>query len=430
MANQDRYEVIQEIGRGAMGIVYKAIDRDTSATVALKALKSDLLKDEHILQRFKNEVILARKITHKNVCRIYDFTRYSGGPCISMEYVEGETLRSLLNRIGVFSLKSAMEIARQICGGLREAHAQGVVHRDLKPENLMMDRNGGIKIMDFGVARAFEGSAATTMGVFAGTPAYMAPEQVECKEVDQRADIYAFGLILYEIITGREVFRGDTPLAVAYKQVHEIPPAPRSVDPAIPENVQNLIIRCLEKDPGRRFQTVAEIESVFADSGYKASTAIPVSRPVDASKDQRTTFIMSRSRARSLMLAVQALYLALYGAVLYHAERVTAIMEALFGVPAVAGLSASVILALCGIAARIYLISALTFDHPELPQKFRRLFPVLFVLDAIWAASPLLLLPKLRFGITLACVAVLAYVPFSQRTLMENLSLANPRYKR
>src|SRR6185295_9481348 len=140
MSSENRYDILEEVGRGAMGIVYKAIDRETSECIALKVLKPEVVGDEIIMQRFKNELLIAHKITHKNVCRIYEFNRIREGPCISMEYVQGETIRVLLNRMGTFALRSVLEISRQICSGLREAHAQGVVHRDLKPENLMMDR--------------------------------------------------------------------------------------------------------------------------------------------------------------------------------------------------------------------------------------------------------------------------------------------------
>jgi hypothetical protein len=429
MTEENRYEILQELGRGAMGVVYKAMDRETSELIALKVLKPEVSADEYMMQRFKNEMRIARKITHKNVCRIYELTRVPEGPCISMEYVEGDTIRSLLNRIGAFSLKGALEIAHQLCSGLREAHAQGVAHRDLKPENLMMDRKGTVKIMDFGVAKVFAGSAsATTMGAFAGTPAYMAPEQVECREIDQRADIYAFGLILYELLTGGTVFKADTPLAVAYKQVHEAPPAPRSIDPNIPEDVQTLILRCLEKEPERRFQTMDDVQMALTAAGYRPPTSFDTPRPVPPR--HTTTYIMARRRARLLMMAVQVLYFTIYGAALYHIEEIGRILETTFEIPAITAIRATGALAMCGIATRVYLSSALIFDHPELPRKFTRLFPILLVLDSIWAASPLLLLNEIRIGLALAMLALLAYVPFSQKTLMENVSIENPRLER
>jgi serine/threonine protein kinase len=418
MTDDNRYEILQEVGRGATGIVYRAIDRETSECVALKVLKTEALDDKFTMERFKNELRVARKITHKNVCRIYEFTRIREGPCISMEYVEGETLRSLLNRIGTLSLRSSLEIAHQICSGLREAHAQGIVHRDLKPENLMMDRNGNIKVMDFGVARFFAEGRTTTLGVFVGTPAYMAPEQVECREVDQRADIYSLGLIMYEMLTGSRAFNADTPVAIAYKQVHEAARPPRSIDPGIPKNVQVFILRCIEKEADRRFQTIDDVEAALAELGDD----LPVPpRPHD------TTFIMTRSKARLLMMAVQLMYFSIYAAALYYAQEIGGILERDFDVSAQGGVPVILVLTMCGIATRIYLSSALIFDHPDLPRKFRRLFPALWLFDSIWAASPLLLVSWMRFGLILGCVSLLAYVPFSQRTLMENLVRENPR---
>jgi serine/threonine protein kinase len=368
-------------------------------------------------------------ITHKNVCRIYEFARIKEGPCISMEYVEGETIRSLLNRIRVFNLRSACEIAAQICSGLREAHAQGVAHRDLKPENLMMDRAGNIKIMDFGVARIFADGATTTVGGFIGTPAYMAPEQVEGRTVDQRADIYAFGLILYEMLTGNPTFTGDTAMSLAYKQVHEAAPSMRAIDPGIPESVEALVGRCLEKEPERRFQNVDEIDSAFTASGYRPTTApnnIPVVRPPGGN----TTFIIARRKARSLMLAIQAGYFCIYAAALYYLTA-TSIGSAMqdFGIPTNAGYSAIALLAMLGIATRLYLSSALTLQHPDLPEKFRRMFPALWLLDSIWATSPLLMIRNVNvpLGVIFGSVALLLYLPFSQKTLMENLVSDNPQ---
>jgi len=430
MAEENRYDILQEVGRGAMGVVYKAIDRETSECIALKVLKPEILGNKLMEDRFKNELRLARKITHKNVCRIHEFTRIPEGPCISMEFVEGETIRSLLNRMGVFSLRSAFHIAREVCSGLQEAHAEGVAHRDLKPENLMMDRHGHIKIMDFGVARAFSGDAATTLNVIAGTPAYMAPEQVESRTVDQRTDIYALGLIVYEMLTGREVFRADTPLAAAYKQVHEAPAPPRNVDPAIPETVQSLILRCIEKEPERRFQTVAELAVAIDALGYAPppTTDVPGTGVVPR---RATTFIMARRNARFMMMAIQVMYLTIYAVALYYLFDIWGILEG-YGFPSVAVKTAVMVLAMWGIAIRVYLMSALTFDHPELPQKFRWLFPILWLFDSIWATAPLLLAQneKLPLGLALVFVVLLAYVPFSQRTLMENLSFDNPRQKR
>src|SRR5271154_7522774 len=171
-----RYEILGEAGHGSMGNVYKARDRETGETVALKLLKPEIASDQAMMDRFKNELLYARKITHKNVCRVYEFNRVAGTPHPSMEFLEGESLRSVLNRFGALSQKKATDLALQICSGLKEAHAQGIVHRDLKPENVMIDGSGNLKLMDFGIARSMEAGTRLT-GSMVGTPAYIAPEQ-------------------------------------------------------------------------------------------------------------------------------------------------------------------------------------------------------------------------------------------------------------
>jgi zinc protease len=259
-----RYELIEEAGRGGMGVVYKARDRETNETVALKILKPEIAVDPVASERFINEVRLSRRITHKNVCRIYEFSRAGATAYLSMEYVEGESLRAIVDRMGAVGLRKGVQIARQICSALHEAHAQGIIHRDLKPENVMLDKSGNVKVMDFGIARLMDASVTATAGGIIGTPAYMAPEQAEGKEVDGRTDIYATGLILYEIFTGKAAFTGDTPMVVALKQIRETPVAPRTLESSLPWELDAVIMRCLEKDPAARFQSVEQLDEALA----------------------------------------------------------------------------------------------------------------------------------------------------------------------
>jgi serine/threonine protein kinase len=273
-----RYDILAEAGHGSMGNVYKARDRETGEIVALKLLKPEIASDQAMMDRFKNELLFARKITHKNVCRVHEFNRIGGIACTSMEYVEGESLRSVLNRFGGLPTRKAIGMAQQICSGLKEAHAQGIVHRDLKPENVMIDAQGNVKIMDFGIARSMEAGTRLT-GSMVGTPAYMAPEQVSGKPVDYRTDIYSLGLMLYEMFTGAQAFQADTAVALALKQMREAPPPPHEVEPSIPVAIERAILKCLEKEPSRRFQSVAELESVFRNPATHGIASAPAIVP-------------------------------------------------------------------------------------------------------------------------------------------------------
>jgi serine/threonine protein kinase len=270
-----RYEILGSAGNGSMGNVYKARDRETGETVALKLLKPEIASDQAMMDRFKNELLFARKITHKNVCRVYEFNRLGGIAYTSMEFVEGESLRSVLNRFGALTRKKATDLALQICSGLKEAHAQGIVHRDLKPENVMIDTNGNLKIMDFGIARSMEAASRQT-GTMVGTPAYMAPEQVSGSPVDYRTDIYSLGLMLYEMFTGKPAFSAENAIAVALKQMREAPPPPHDIDPNIPVHIERAILKCLEKAPENRFQSVAELESAVQQFSEPPPPAPPL----------------------------------------------------------------------------------------------------------------------------------------------------------
>jgi serine/threonine protein kinase len=288
---EQRYDILGEAGRGAMGQVYKARDRETGEILALKLLKPEIASDQAMVERFKSELRFARKITHKNVCRVYEFNRIDGIAYTSMEFVEGENLRSVLNRFGSLTQRKGLALALQMCSGLKEAHAQGIVHRDLKPENVMIDAQGNLKIMDFGIARSMERMTLLT-GAMMGTPAYMAPEQATGKTVDYRTDIYAFGLMLYEMFTGEQAFRADNAIALALKQLNESPKPPRQIEASISASLESAILQCLEKEPSRRFQSVAELETVLRSQAgsppelsadLSGVASIPTTRPGSAS---------------------------------------------------------------------------------------------------------------------------------------------------
>jgi eukaryotic-like serine/threonine-protein kinase len=288
----DRYQVIEELGQGGMGRVYKVQDTRVGEKVALKLIRSEAGLDKTSLERFSNELKLARKIRHKNICQMFDLGEYRGTRYIVMEYVRGEDLRQLIRKVGRLSPGQAVAIARQVCDGLQEAHKLGVVHRDLKPQNIMLDEDGNARIMDFGIARSLTGKSITGAGAFIGTPEYMSPEQVEGRDVDERTDIYAMGIILYEMVLGRRPFDGETVLDIAHKQKYELPDDPRKTDPRIPEDLALTILKCLEKDKASRYQSAGALAAALAgiEQGLPVTEKAPLKRKSLTTRDITVTF--------------------------------------------------------------------------------------------------------------------------------------------
>ena len=271
-----RFEIIEEIGKGGMGTVYKAYDGKIREVVALKLLKPEIASDLEVVERFRNEIKLARQVSHRHVCRMYDIGEEWLSIYISMEYVAGEDLKSFIRRSGHLNEAKAVGLARQIAEGLAEAHRIGVVHRDLKPQNIMIDRDGNAKIMDFGIARSLHTRGVTGTGVIIGTPEYMAPEQADGRDVDSRADIYALGAVLYEMVTGRVPFEGQTPLSIVLKHRSEPPADPQTVNAQISTGLSRIILRCLEKERARRYQSASEVLEDLA----AVERGLPVTRQV------------------------------------------------------------------------------------------------------------------------------------------------------
>jgi tetratricopeptide (TPR) repeat protein/predicted Ser/Thr protein kinase len=254
-----RYRILSPLGMGGMGMVYKALDLDLSVPVALKVIRSEYGHNEKILARFKREITIARKVTHKNVARIYDMGEAEGVKYITMEFIEGDDLAKIVERDGALPTEQVTAILKQVCAGLAEAHAQGVVHRDLKPHNVMLGPSGSVHIMDFGIAVSQETRGLTRTFEILGTPEYLSPEQAEGKKVDHRADIYSLGILIYEALTGLVPFSGETQWEVIRKHVQEAPRAPRKLRAEAPPWLETLILKCLEKDPALRYQSVGEI---------------------------------------------------------------------------------------------------------------------------------------------------------------------------
>src|SRR5437870_4263000 len=254
-----RYEILESLGEGGMGAVYKARDRELDRLVALKVIRPDLARNPAIIQRFKQELILARQITQRNVVRIFDLGEASGIKFITMEYVEGQDLHSLLHQHKALAPKDAVEIILQVCRALEAAHGEGIIHRDLKPQNIMQNKQGRIVVMDFGLARNVEAAGMTQTGALVGTMDYMSPEQALGKDLDQRSDLFALGLIFYELLTGKMPYKADSVVASLLKRTQERAAPVSTHDNTIPQALSSIVSRSLEPDVKLRYQSAAEI---------------------------------------------------------------------------------------------------------------------------------------------------------------------------
>ncbi|HTT22572.1 MAG TPA: protein kinase [Candidatus Sulfotelmatobacter sp.] len=276
-----RYEILQKLGEGGMGAVYKARDREVDRLVALKIIRPDLAANPEILRRFKQELVLARQITHKNVVRIYDLGEAAGVKFITMEYVDGEDLKSILRRSGKLPPTEAVVIMQQVCRALDACHSEGVIHRDLKPSNIMRDKSGKVLVMDFGLAHNAEGGGFTQTGVVLGTLEYMSPEQAQGMELGPTADIYSAGLIFYELLTGKAAYEAQSAMASLVKRTHERAIAASTVEKAVPRSLSAIVSRCIEPNAGDRYQSVAELLAdleAYQPSGPSVATSV-IRRP-------------------------------------------------------------------------------------------------------------------------------------------------------
>lgn len=277
-----RYEILEVLGEGGMGAVYKAKDRQLDRLVALKVIRPELSANPDILQRFKQEILLSSKITHRNVVRIYDLGEAGALKFITMEYVQGRDLRQILKEHGKLGVNDAAEIIAQVFSGLGAAHREDIIHRDLKPSNIMQDASGRVVIMDFGLARSIVSDGMTQTGMLVGTMEYMSPEQAHAKELDARSDIFTVGLIFYELLTGKMPYAAESAVASLLKRTHERAVPVSSHDTAIPRPLSSIVAKCIETDPTLRYQSTADvlrdIEN-WQEKGAAATLRFPDVRP-------------------------------------------------------------------------------------------------------------------------------------------------------
>ena len=281
----NRYEVVGILGQGGMGRVYKARDRELDKLIALKTIRLDTAEGPDALARFKQELVLARKVTHKNVVRIFDLGEAEGIKFFTMEYIEGESLKALIRRQGPLPVSQVLPLARQILGALEEAHSQGIVHRDLKPQNVMVAAGTGTAhLMDFGIARATDGTSMTATGAIVGTPDYMSPEQVKGERAGMESDVFSFGVILYEMLTGELPYQADTPMSKVMMRLSHRPRSVREIHAQIPKYLERVVKRCLEIDPELRYTRAGEVLADLEREGVSSSLTLRVSHSLKRSR--------------------------------------------------------------------------------------------------------------------------------------------------
>ncbi|HET6712313.1 MAG TPA: Stk1 family PASTA domain-containing Ser/Thr kinase [Actinomycetota bacterium] len=295
----DRYQVEARIGAGGMAEVYRGFDPVLNRTVAIKVLLPQMARDTSFVERFRREAQAAARLNQSNIVGVYDTGSDDGTQYIVMEFIEGRTLAEFMATGRRPTPVQAAEIAQKICAAIAAAHAQGVIHRDIKPGNVMITREGVIKVMDFGIARVLGPETAPQTSAVLGTASYLSPEQAQGGPVDARTDIYSLGAVLYELLTGRPPFTGDTPVAVAYKQVNETPAVPSSLNPDVPARLDAVVMKALSKNPSNRYQTAdefsADLARVVAGQEVEAT-------PLMAAGGGDATQVISRPSSRTAVL--------------------------------------------------------------------------------------------------------------------------------
>ena len=423
----NHYRIGPLIGQGGMAEVYRAHDTRLHRDVALKVLHSADLLDRERLERFYREAQVLAAVNHPNIASVYGFEEANGICALVLELVEGETLSERIARQPEMPVEIILDIASQIAAALDAPHSKGIIHRDLKPSNIKITPGGMVKVLDFGIAKLLQSSDEETdrrttisrQNVVLGTVAYMSPEQARGWAIDTRTDIWAFGCVLYEMLAGIPAFQGETPTDIVVKIASEEPDWGRLSGAGTTSlTLQRIARKCLQKVSTSRYQSVRELA---ADIDAARPAAVRPHESSAISAQPPAQFVMPGKAARPLFLLTQSGYLALYAAAMFYIDSIGEILSTDFLVTGQIGVVVTIILAVCGIAVRVYLISAVGWGHPAAGDKFHTLFPALLILDGFWAASPLLLWRHIGYGIAFTCVAMMAYVPFAQRTMIRSL---------
>lgn len=443
-SNLSHYRILKFLGAGGMGAVYEAEDQILGRRVALKMLSRERCSDGSALERFQREARAASALNHPNICTIYEISQWEDVHFIALELLEGERLK---DRIADRSLplNCVLNFGIQIADALDAAHSKGVVHRDITPANLFVTRGDQVKLLDFGLAKLIVSedvvgrsmiptspcdSELTLPGTTLGTIGYMSPEQARGQQLDARSDLFSFGAVLYEMATGKQAFPGNTSALIFDSILNRVPLPLSHWNPGLPSALEDVIFRALEKDHDLRYQAAAEVGAALRRIKRDLDVGLPPARTSVAYGNQSSTNsgrrlstqglpIVERRPLRWIIGALQLMYLAFYVAALSRLEEIQRFGQVLlpgsnWGLPTVVLVTGSI-----GIVVRLYLLSSIIFDHPELGKKFRRLFPLVLPLDQLWALSPLLLVTRIGLGLAFGATAALLYCPFSQRTLIR-----------
>jgi len=435
----NRYTVDSQIGQGGQGIVYRAQDSRLGKMVALKVLKQAASLSSDSKARFRQEARAAAILSHPSIASVSDYAEEDGTPVIVYELVEGTRLDNLIAE-GRLTEQKVIEIGGQVAGALAYAHERGILHRDIKPQNIMVTAEGTAKILDFGLAKKSKlefapeaeqtvtenPSLETARGTIVGTVHYMSPEQIGGEKLDGRTDIFSLGIVLYEMVTGSNPFRGESFASTIGKIMAPDTPVIQSATMPVSHELQEIIRKCLQKKRDDRYPG-AKVLADDLDRLRTPSRAQPRPLPVTPPEVQ----VIPARLGRVLAILLQVMYLAIYGVALFYLSELVNSAFSLVREYVTAdwmkartiarGLTTLfMVTGIWGIAIRLYLLASFGFNDPETGRQFRKLFPFLFVVDEIWALAPLLLYSKWRPGVTLLCVATLAYVPMSQRNLIKS----------